>query len=367
MKKLGLYIHIPFCKTICVYCAFPTYANKHSQIVNYLKRLKQEIVQCSSNFKNYKIDTIYFGGGTPSLLESEQIKNLLIKIQTSFYITSDAEISIECNPESLTQQKILDYQKIGITRISLGIQSLNNKTLWKIARPHNLKQIFQALDLLNKNNWKNFGLDIIMGLPYQTLEDFKNEILTLLNFNPVHFSAYFLSYDTKRIDTFIKESVSEKIQVEMYNFLIQKLAEEGFEHYEVSNYAKPKFQCQHNLKYWKQQEYLGLGLGAHSYINGQLFENSEDFNQYLKNNRQFKKYQLSEDEKRMDLIMLSLRTYHGLDLEKYNQEYGIKKTKELLLKAKKFLQLQEIIIDRKKIFLTEKGYLFSDQIYRNLI
>lgn len=367
-KTLGLYIHIPFCKTICVYCAFLTFANKNRWIPDYIKALKVEIREKSTQFQNYQIQTIYFGGGTPSLIEAELIAEILKEIRQNFTLAKNVEISLEANPESLTAGKLQIYNESGIKRISLGIQSLNPKTLWKVARPHNEKATLKALELLKNSQWKNFGCDLIMGLPYQTLSEFKKHLKIILSYQPAHLSAYFLSYDTKRIDTFIADSPGEEEQIKMYQYLVKKLRQEGFDHYEVSNYARPGFQCQHNLRYWNQEEYLGLGLGAHSYINKTVSENTRNFESYLKNPLLLEdSYPLDAETERMDFIMLNLRKAEGLDFKKYTKKYGGTATQEIRDKAHPYSKSKHLHLTSKNIHATDKGFLILDKITKDLL
>lgn len=364
---MGLYIHIPFCKTICVYCNFLTFANKSTYIETYVEALKKEIQLKSEKFRDYQVNTIYFGGGTPSLIDKKFIKQIIDSLKIHFNIHSNAEISIECNPESLNTEKIQYFQKIGINRISLGIQSLNRKTLWKVARPHNEIVALQVLKELKDSNFTNYGCDLIMGLPYQTLEEFKKHIDIILSFNPKHLSAYFLSYDTKRIDTFIKDSPKEEEQVKMYQFLIKKLKKEKFIHYEVSNYAKKGFECKHNIKYWNQEEYLGLGLGGHSFINNEVSENIRNFEHYLQNPLLIEeKYKLNKDIKRMDFIMLSLRQKNGINLNKYKKLYGENQLQILLKNAHQYIP-KELKQTATHLMPSEQGFLILDRITKELI
>jgi oxygen-independent coproporphyrinogen-3 oxidase len=365
---LGLYIHIPFCKTICVYCNFLTFANKTRWIPEYIEALKMEIREKSTKFQNYQVETIYFGGGTPSLIEAELIVEIIKSIKINFTLSPNIEISLEANPESLTAEKLHIYSTSGIKRISLGVQSLNPKTLWKVARPHDEKATLKALELLKNSQWKNFGCDLIMGLPYQTLAEFKKHLKIILAYQPAHLSSYFLSYDTKRIDTFIADSPGEEEQIKMYQYLVKKLRKEGFDHYEVSNYARPGFQCQHNLRYWNQEEYLGLGLGAHSYINKTVSENSRNFEAYLKNPLLLEdSYPLDPDTERMDFIMLNLRKAEGLDLKKYSDKYGETATQEIIKKAQPYSESKHLHLTTKNIQPTNKGFLVLDKITRDLL
>jgi oxygen-independent coproporphyrinogen III oxidase len=367
MKDLSLYIHIPFCKTICTFCNFLTFAHKNKWIPDYINSLCQEIEIKAEQNPHYIIESIYFGGGTPSLIEPKYIEQVLTIIKKNFALAPDIEISLECNPESLDRERLEIYQKNRVTRLSLGVQSLNNKTLLKVARPHNADTTLKSLQLLKDFGWENFGCDLIMGLPYQTLSEFKTHLEKLLEFNPKHLSAYFLSYDTNRIDTFIKDSPAEEEQIKMYWHLQKRLSEKNFSHYEVSNYAQPNFECRHNLRYWNQQEYLGLGLGAHSYINSKVIENTRNFDLYLTNPMEIEdSYLLDQETLRMDYIMLNLRKNQGLNLQEYSKKFGQK----ALLNLKKLLiqnKIEGLEISENQVNLNNHGYLFADQIYKNLI
>jgi oxygen-independent coproporphyrinogen-3 oxidase len=367
MKNLSLYIHIPFCKTICTFCNFLTFAHKNKWIPDYINSLCQEIELKAEQFPHYIIESIYFGGGTPSLIEPEYIEQILAAIKKNFALAADIEISLECNPESLDQKRLEIYQKSRINRLSLGVQSLNSKTLQKVARPHNAETTLKSLQLLKNFGWQNFGCDLIMGLPYQTLSEFKGHLKQLLEYNPKHLSAYFLSYDTNRIDTFIKDSPTEEEQIAMYWHLQEKLSGAGFRHYEVSNYAQAGFECRHNLRYWNQQEYLGLGLGGHSYINNEVSENTRNFDLYLTNQLEKEdSYQLDQETQRMDYLMLHLRTAQGLNLQEYLKKFGsiaIKNLQKQLIRA----EIEGLKIEEERIYLNDQGFLFADQIYQKLI
>jgi oxygen-independent coproporphyrinogen III oxidase len=368
MKDLSLYIHIPFCKSRCAYCGFLTFANKSGCIAPYIKALIKEIKIKAKKSGKYLIESVYIGGGTPSLIESKLIEQIICTIKKNFNIKTGAEITIECNPESVTKEKIRHYKKIGINRFSLGAQSLTDKILKRVGRAHDSRQIFEAVKILKREKIKNFGLDFIIGLPFQTLQSFKKELETILEVNPPHLSYYFLSPDTEQIKNFLSECPTEESQIKIYNHLIKRLKNEGFIHYEVSNYAKPGFECRHNLRYWNQQEYLGLGLGAHSYINGTVSENEIDLGKYIKNPVHiFDKYKLEPDVKRMDYIMLYLRTAKGINISDYERKYGMKEKKTLIKKAADFIKSEDLVLKNNQLYASEKGWLILDTITRVLL
>lgn len=385
IKDLSLYIHIPFCKSRCLYCAFLTFAGKSDWVPAYATAVCEEIKKRSKNYVNFCIETIYFGGGTPSFIDPTLIKKIIHCVRACFKVKRGAEVTIECNPESVDESKLEIYKNAGINRFSLGIQSLNKKILWRIARPHDSATIFKALSAFKKVKIKDFGVDFIMGLPGQTLAKFKNEIETILKFNPVQISVYFLSYDTKKIDTFIKECPSEDEQLRMYDWLCKRLKKAKFAHYEISNWAKNKvtpprrgvnclaapqkrgcLECRHNKRYWEQKDYLGIGLGAHSIVSGKMWENQSDLEKYIKNPMVIcEEMEIDADLKRMEYIMLRLRTNTGIDLKTYAALGG--DIKKLFKNAEPYIKTGDLKKSGRRLFATEKGFLITERIVERLI
>lgn len=365
-KDLSLYIHIPFCRTICVYCGFLTYANKANLIDAYIKTLLSEISLKAPQHRHNQIVSIYFGGGTPSIIEAQKIKAIIDSIKNNYYMANNVEITIECNPESVTASKLINYKQYGVNRISLGVQSLNQKTLWRVARPHKKKDVKKTLHLLKKTGFKNFGTDFIIGLPFQTLNSFKKDIQEILAFKPPHLSSYFLSYDTKKIDLIAGDCPSEDEQIKMYDWLTGILKKRGYKHYEVSNFALPGFECKHNLRYWHQQEYLGFGLGAHSFINNTCMINEENLEKYLNSpNSTTQRFPLDQELQKLDYIMLMLRTSNGINLKNYKKKY--KDIATLKTKAKPYLSSGLLKQNKNRLFATEKGFLLLDLITKDLL
>lgn len=365
MKDLSLYIHIPFCKTICLYCNFLTFANKQKKIPEYIDSLVKEIHERAKEYKDYEIKTLYFGGGTPSLIEPELIKKVIQEVKKSFHVKKGLEISIECNPESVDERRVKIWQGAGVSRFSLGIQSFNKDTLWRIARPHDSAMIFKALEVFQHAKVKNFGADFIIGLPRQSLTSFKKEVETILSYHPTHTSFYFLSYDTKKIDLFIKDCPNEDEQIKMYTWLCRRLKRAKFIHYEVSNWALAGHESKHNRRYWEQKDYLGLGLGAHSIVGNTMWENQSDFANYLKNPMiTTNELPIDTDLRRMEYIMLRLRTCDGIDLKRYAKMGDVK---ELLNNAKDFLTSKHLHKNGDTLRATEKGFLLLDMITKKLI
>lgn len=366
MKDLSLYIHIPFCKTICLYCNFLTFAHKNKFIPQYVEALKNEIVMKSGQLSGYRIETVYFGGGTSSLIDAEYIVEILETIRENFSVAPDKEVTIECNPESIDEPKLESYARAGVTRVSLGIQNFDRKILFRIARPHDDSTIFKALEAIRQSPISNFGADFIMGLPHQTLEHFQNQLEVILKQNIPHLSFYFLSYDTKKIDLFKADCPNDDSQIAMYEHLTKKLKKAGYIHYEVSNYARPGFECEHNLRYWNQQEYVGLGLGAHSYINGNCTENTKKFDEYLLNPTALDEtVPIDEELHELEYIMLRMRTHTGIDTKEYDAKFH--KTADLLEKAQQYLETGKLVHRNDRLKASEEGFLIIDKITHDLL
>lgn len=369
MKDLSIYVHIPFCKSRCAYCGFTTFAGKDSLIDRYITALLREITEKAPLYKDREIVSVYFGGGTPSHIPHTHICGIIETISENFNILPGAEITLEANPESVNDEKIAAYKKAGINRLSTGIQSLENKTLKKIGRAHDVETALSAIKTAKKN-FNSYSLDFIIGLPFQTVTSFTAQLETVLAFDPPHLSFYFLSPDSKNISTFIKDCPGEDEQIKMYELLTVDLKKAGYIHYEVSNYGKPGYESRHNLRYWEQKEYLGLGLAAHSYIEDTIYENTPDLKKYLGDHpAPDGKLILDSDLKRMDYIMTRLRTAQGIDINDYCRKFGT--TDNLIEKAAPYIEsglmLKTTAQDKTGLILTEKGFLLLDRIIDDLI
>lgn len=355
----GIYIHIPFCKSRCAYCDFfsTTMLEKRKEYVSALVQEAKNRVN-----ENYDIQTIYFGGGTPSLLDTEDVQIVLDTLlhigrhSTDTRPTLDKEITLEANPGDLTQEKLEELHKIGINRLSIGIQSFNDKQLRLIGRRHTADEAKKAVQMAQNAGFDNISIDLIYGLPNQTMHDWKSEIEEALQLNIQHISTYCLSYEegtllTRMLNQGRITATDEDTENEMYDYLVQTLVKNGFEHYEVSNFCKPGKHSQHNSSYWNGTPYIGLGAGAHSY-DGQKTRrwNISDIDIYIqgitKNIPQFETETLNEIEQYNEQIMLGLRTRNGLQLSTFTEEQQkhICKTAETYLQKKQLVQIDDRII-----------------------
>lgn len=283
-KEIGLYIHIPFCKSKCYYCDFISYQNKEELLDDYINALIKEIKY--SKLEKYNIKTIYIGGGTPSILESKHIWEILKNIKP--YIEKNAEITIEVNPGTINEKKLEEYIKFGINRISIGLQSTDNNLLKQIGRIHNLEEFLKTYKIAKKVGFNNINVDLILGLPNQTLEILKNSISNIIELQPEHISIYSLILEegTKLYDMVNKQEIrmiDEELERLMYWEAKKMLEANGYIHYEISNFAKDNFQSKHNLDCWNQKEYIGIGVAAHSYIENTRKSNTASIENYIDN------------------------------------------------------------------------------------
>ena len=291
-EELGIYIHIPFCIRKCYYCDFTSYTNKFSKVDEYIKKLIEEINEYE--LSKYNITTIYIGGGTPSSIDSKYIIKILNEIKNKIYRNEtkweDIEITIELNPGTVTKNKLQDYKKAGINRLSIGLQSTNNEILKTIGRIHNYKDFLNIYELIKEVGFENYNIDLMIGLPNQKIQDIKKDLKEILKLNPNHISVYSLIVEE---DTAIKDLIDkgkiklpdEETERQMYWYIKNNLELKGYKHYEISNFAKSGKESKHNLNCWKQKGYIGIGLSACSFLNKERYGNENDISEYLARKR----------------------------------------------------------------------------------
>ena len=285
-KKIEIYIHIPFCVKKCAYCDFLSCPADDETKDRYVQALCREIEWSKDCLKEYLVDTVFIGGGTPSILEEKYITQILDTLRSAARISDDSEITIECNPGTLTMEKLEAYKDVGINRISLGLQSANDEELKTIGRIHNFEEFKKSFNLARLAGFNNINVDIMSALPGQTLESYKETLAKVITLNPDHISAYSLIVED---ETPLKDRVengevalpSEDEEREMYYYTKEFLEKTGYKRYEISNYAKDGYECRHNIGYWKRVEYLGFGIGAASLFKGERFSNTSDINRYM--------------------------------------------------------------------------------------
>lgn len=295
MKELELYLHIPFCERKCAYCDFLSAPADLPVRISYIKKLQEEIAYYGAQYGEYQVSSIFFGGGTPTILEGYQLAAILETVKEHFNITTDAEITVECNPGTLTAGKAEKLVQAGFNRLSMGLQSADDRELRLLGRIHNFAQFLESYDLARKAGFQNINVDLMSALPGQTLKSWQDTLQKVTALRPEHISAYSLIieegtpfYERFAEDERIREEgghprllPEEDVERQMYELTETFLHTKGYERYEISNYAKPGYECRHNCGYWTRKDYLGLGLGASSLVEHQRFQNTSELKTYL--------------------------------------------------------------------------------------
>ena len=378
MEELGIYIHIPFCKQKCFYCDFCSFANKNEMQEKYVETVINEIKNITHKEK-YTVTTIYFGGGTPSILNPEYIKNILQEIKSSFKILDDAEITIEINPGTVNEEKLKRYKEYGINRLSIGLQSANDKILKNIGRIHDYKQFEETFFFARKCGFKNINVDLMIGLPTQAIEDVKQTLEKIIQKNPEHISVYSLIIEEgTTIEKLINENKlqlpDEETERIMYWTVVNKLKENGYNQYEISNFSKKTYESKHNTNCWKQKQYIGLGTSAHSYLNKKRYSNTNNIEEYIKNiqesniSKNITIHEEQTEESTMnEYMLLGLRMIQGININEFKQKFKTDPTikyKEILEKLQKENLIQ---ITKTSIKLTKQGIDFGNIVWEEFI
>ena len=367
----GVYIHIPFCKSKCPYCDFYSYRCNDQQKELYVNAVIDEIATCrrTSDFLNkpFTADTLYLGGGTPSVLTGEQIFKIIDTAKKEFHLPSDAEITVECNPSSEIEALIPFFKKSGVNRVSLGMQSAVAEERRLLGRTADKERILQVINLLKENGINNISLDVMLGIPLQTQTSLKETLSFAVDCKIPHISAYILKIEE---GTFFYKNKNkydfpdENSVCDLYLQCCEFLENNGYSHYEISNFAIPGFESRHNTKYWELENYLGIGAAAHSYIDGKRFYFENNSENFINGNK------VIFDDNGGDYdeyIMLSLRQKKGLSISKLSEQYGEKHAKKIIKKAP-FLKEQGFVnFDGDNLSLTNKGFLLSNTIITDFI
>ena len=372
----GIYIHIPFCKQACTYCNFH-FSTQQQNKQAFLSALKNEI-SSDDTFINRKdiIETIYFGGGTPSLLSSHELDEILQTIITLFKVSANAEITLEANPDDINSEVVKHWVKIGINRLSVGIQSFVEEELIWMNRAHTSKHAKDCIDIIQESGIHNFSVDLIFGGPLLSHEALEKNIQIISSKNIPHISCYALTVEEKTalhhfIATKKSPPTNSEKQAEQFLMTMKLLANSGYEQYEISNYAKPNMRSKHNSSYWQGKPYWGFGPAAHSF-NGinirrwNVSNNSIYINNWLSHQPAFEKEMLTETQKLNEYIMTALRTIEGINLNKIKNQFGEEKYALLITQSKKFEREGKLSIQSEQIQLTTTGKLFADGISAEL-
>jgi oxygen-independent coproporphyrinogen-3 oxidase len=370
-RDIALYVHIPFCRRKCLYCSFISYAEHEADIPRYLDTLKKEL---AARADGERIHSIFFGGGTPSLLPPESIGGLLAQINTLFSIDKDAEISMEANPGTVDGPYLKAVRQVGVNRLSLGVQSLNDRELAMLGRIHTAAEAREAVKLARKAGFSNLNLDFIYGLPGQTLDDWRETLEAALAMSPEHLSLYALTLEEDTpLNLIIKQGelpeIDPDLSADQYELAEDLLASHDYQHYEISNWAKPGCECRHNLVYWKNLPYLGVGAAAHSCLDRHRVANSSGLEKYIAEHagETLPLPELDEtinpELELAETAILGLRLNEGIDTNYLQQRFGVDVT------ARYHQQIEEMagigLLEKTdgNIKLTRRGRLLSNEVF----
>ena len=371
-KELGVYIHIPFCAKKCIYCDFISFENKLDLQGQYVEKLLEEINNEKDLFKDYKITTIYIGGGTPSIINEDLIGKILSMIDRE----SDAEITIELNPGTVTKQKLINYKNFGINRLSIGLQSTKNEILKQIGRIHNYEKFLESYKYAEDVGYDNINVDLMIGIPNQSIQDIKDSINKIVNLKPAHISVYSLIIEPNTplenmVDKNILKLPSDEDERMQYSYVKNSLELKGYKHYEISNFAIDGKYSKHNMNCWEQKEYIGFGVSAHSYINKKRFSNTESLNEYLsedyKKIKILQEVQNIEDEQK-EYMLLGLRKIDGIKISKFKEKFNGQNPIFLFKKELDKLVKQELLqVNLDNIKLTRKGLDLANIVWEEFV
>ena len=375
---LGLYIHVPFCAQKCNYCDFNSYKiEEKDQKKNYLISIKKEMELYKYEFKDKEFTSIFLGGGTPSILTSEELSNLMKNIYSNFNIKKDAEITMECNPGTLDKEKLSNIKSLGINRLSMGLQVTQDYHLKYIGRIHTYEQFEKNYKDAIEVGIDNINVDLMYSLPNQSFDEWKETLNKIINLNPSHISAYSLILEegTKFYDMYLNKEFEindEEVDISIYNYTIDTLYKNGYHQYEISNYAKEGYECKHNIVYWKCDNYLGLGPGASGYINNYRYNNIcdiKEYNKFLADNKKpiSEKNILSKKDEMEEFIFMGLRMNNGINLDEFYEKFNVNFKHKYNNILEKLKNLNLIIEQNNNIALTQKGREISNTVFVEFI
>ena len=374
-KPLSIYAHIPFCARHCAYCDFNVYVDKAQTglTLQTVEAIQRDIRNSASQLsRNYKVTTVFFGGGTPTYLSGLQLGAILQTVRDSFEVLTDAEISSEANPGSSDSEKFQEMREAGFNRLSVGVQAFDNTLLRKLDRHHSVAEAEAALKLARRAGFENLSLDLMFGLPGQTLELWRETLKIALDFDTEHLSLYALTLEPgtrfERLDRGGKLDLPEEDEeLKMYEESISTLGSAGYDHYEVSNFAKPGFQARHNLTYWRNGEYLGVGPGAVSYLDGARFKREKLPSKYISKvetsvDLTVETETLPEEERLGETMMLGLRLREGVSLSNLKERFGVDPARKFAEQIRTLTENGAIESEGDRLRLTHRGLLLANLV-----
>lgn len=385
MSKSGIYVHIPFCKSRCSYCDFATDVYRDAGVVDrYVSALITEIGcvnSCLSKddeimaddrvFTDVRAtDTVYFGGGTPSLLEPEQVEDILDAVSDAFEVSADAEITMEMNPATVTPETLASFHKLGINRASFGVQTFNDRDLKLLARGHDANDARTTFKMLREAGFTNISFDLIAGLPGQTMVDWRRNLEEAVGMQPEHLSLYLLEIHegtplAEQIRSGRRTPIDDERAAEMYEWMIDRLSAAGYEQYEISNFAKPGFESRHNTKYWRLEPVYGFGVSAHSFDGRERYANERDTAKYVRliEEKSFAEVFRETVNIGSETAFLGLRLNEGIDIETYKSRFGVDPSR----KSAELTERGLVETADGRLRLTRKGMLFSNEVFAEFV
>lgn len=376
MDKISLYIHIPFCAQKCLYCDFPSFARKDHLRKAYIEALNKEIISLREKHNNLEINTIFIGGGTPSVLEVDELECLLKEV-AKLNMAKDIEYSMECNPGNLTEEKLEVMKKYGVNRISMGLQAKQDNLLKGLGRIHNYKTFKENFLLAKKVGFNNINVDLMFGLPNQRLNEWEETLREIISLEPAHISAYSLIIEEGTAFYNLYENDKLKLPTEeeerkMYHLAKKILEENGFNQYEISNYAKEGKECRHNLAYWNMDNWIGVGSAAASYINGKRIKNISSVEKYI--NSINEKGEVveeiinnSKNDNMEEFMFMGLRKINGIDENEFKKRFSMNINDVYGEILNKYIGEGLLIRESGRIFLSEKGIEISNIIMADFL
>ncbi|EJT6613849.1 oxygen-independent coproporphyrinogen III oxidase [Clostridium perfringens] len=376
MDKISLYIHIPFCAQKCLYCDFPSFARKDHLRKAYIEALNKEIISLREKYNNLEINTIFIGGGTPSVLESDELECLLKEV-AKLNMAKDIEYSMECNPGNLTEEKLEVMKNYGVNRISIGLQAKQDNLLKGLGRIHNYKTFKENFLLAKKVGFNNINVDLMFGLPNQRLNEWEETLREIISLEPAHISAYSLIIEEGTAFYNLYENDKLKLPTEeeerkMYHLAKKILEENGFNQYEISNYAKEGKECRHNLAYWNMDNWIGVGSAAASYINGKRIKNISSVEEYInsineKGEAVEEIINNSKNDNMEEFMFMGLRKINGIDENEFKKRFSMNINDVYGEILNKYIDEGLLIRDSGRIFLSEKGIEISNIIMADFL
>jgi len=374
----GLYVHVPFCRAICPYCDFYSIVSKTFQTSQYIEAIENEIKSLNNSpFSKFNYGSLFFGGGTPSLLQADEFEKIMNLINSGFSIANNAEATIECNPTSLDIEKLNQYRSFGINRISLGAQSFNDDHLKTLGRIHDSNTAVKSYEIVRAAGFDNVSIDLIYGIPGQSLKDWSNDLEKGIELAPEHISGYNLIIEPntlfgKMYDNGEIKPPPDNVQEKMYQLLNNKLTDAGLHRYEISNFAKDGYESVHNLKYWRSDPYLGLGPSAVSADGKRRTRNVSDLKSHIENmNKEsyeaFETERIDHNKAITEKIMMGLRLTEGVSITELKDKFGYDISAEKENELTDLVKTKFVNIENDRIAITEKGLYISDSIILRLI